>query len=144
MIGAVGGTAVAFLALIGAGARRLRRTKARSNDESTRAVRAYRTWRTLVLAAAGSHVAFALLFGFVFGMVDPQRLFQGFPAGVTVSLTLPILTIALTAGAMVAGIVTLRHSGGSVGGRLWYGTVTVALGTVLLVLAEWNMVGFQY
>lgn len=98
------------------------------------------------LAATSSALYLAFTLGLVVALVGlgPQGLFQPFPLGLRALFVLPLLAAALGLLAVPAAVLLWRRRLGSLGARLHYTAVALALVGIIPVLAYWNVLGFRF
>lgn len=73
-----------------------------------------------------------------------DRLVNGLPEFFRAALALPILSILLTAGAVIVAVRIWRGGLGTRGARLHFSFAILASALLLLVLGFWNLIGWNY
>jgi hypothetical protein len=100
--------------------------------------------RGALLAAVSLCLAFLVGFGWSFSQTDFQEFFKGVPAPIGLLLALPLLAIPPTVLTVFASVRASQTDRGSVVGRIHYSLVSAALVAFLLVLNNWNLLGWRY
>jgi uncharacterized membrane protein YiaA len=78
------------------------------------------------------------------GLGDPNAIVFGIPMWIKVILGLSIFSTLMTTGALIYTVVIWKSGKGSIGGRVYYTAVMLALSVTLWQLNHWNLLGFHY
>ncbi len=79
-----------------------------------------------------------------FGLRDPNAIVFGLPMWIKVVLVLSMFSTLMTAGALIYAGVIWKSGKGSIGGRVYYTAVMLALSVTIWQLNHWNLLGFHY
>lgn len=98
-----------------------------------------------LLAMSGLNLAFLLLVVILFATADQQRIvFDGWPAGMGIALTLPIIAIVPTLASLYFSFVSWRDGVSTVSRRVFVTLVTLFGVFFLWSLNYWNALGWNY
>ena len=75
---------------------------------------------------------------------DPYKVTFGIPIELKVILVLPLLAVVMTVGTLIYTLVIWKSGKGSIGGRIYYSAVMIALIVALWQLNHWKLLGFHY
>ena len=101
------------------------------------------TWGASLLFIVGV-ISLAVVFR------DPYKVMFGIPIALKVILVLPLLAVVLllavvmTIGTLIYTLVIWKSGKGSIGGRIYYSAVMIALIVALWQLNHWKLLGFHY
>lgn len=96
----------------------------------------------LSLAIASLNLIFII--GFVLASSHPNGLTYGVPKIITILLTIPIITAALTLGLIMFTILSWNNQDWSLWQRLDYSLISIASITFTFWLRYWNLWGFKF
>jgi hypothetical protein len=78
------------------------------------------------------------------GLRDPNTIVFGMPMWIKVILVLSMFSTLMTTGALIYTVVIWKSGKGSIGGRVYYTVVMLALSVTIWQLNHWNLLGFHY
>ncbi len=78
------------------------------------------------------------------GLGDPNTIVFGIPLWIKVILVLSMFSTLMTTGALIYTVVIWKSGKGSIGGRVYYTAVMLALSVTIWQLNHWTLLGFHY
>jgi CubicO group peptidase (beta-lactamase class C family) len=100
--------------------------------------------RVVMLSGVCLAVIFIVGFGWFFSQTDFQEFFKGIPTRIAILLALPVAVVPLTVVTVFSSVQAWRTRRGSLAGRVHYSMICGALVALLILLANWHMLGWQY
>jgi len=81
---------------------------------------------------------------FAVGLRDPNAIVFGIPIWIKIIMVLAIVSVLMTAGAFLYAVVIWKSGKGSIGGRVYYTAVVMALISTSWQLNHWKLLGFNF